>query len=173
MVLSTIRLGGWNRRSRRVRAFKRPRFASPAAEEGTGRWGAAVQNLRARSQRGRSARLRSLHRAHAGMSSRYDQREWARLERSLSKSCGLRPPRSVRGDERDPTYGEWIWRCEHANAGGSIDVHIANCVNPSALVPLALTISSKSVSVVIFVDETVHSMPRPLSYDKSEMSHEN
>jgi len=26
---------------------------------------------------------------------------------------------------------------------------------------------------VIFVDETVHSMPRPLSYDKSEMSHEN
>src|SRR5262249_14115975 len=41
-----------------------------------------------------------------GMSSRYDQREWARVERSLSKSCGLRPPRSVRGDERDPTYGE-------------------------------------------------------------------
>ena len=72
------------------------------------------------------------------MSSRYDQREWARLERlraigftptgtngelaakllsdgnqakrqrhwrgnSLPKSCGLRPPRSVRGDERDPT----------------------------------------------------------------------
>jgi len=64
-------------------------------------------------------------------------------------------------------------RYEHANAGGSIDVHIANCVNPSALVLLALTISSKSVSVVIFVDETVDSMPRPLSYDKSEMSHEN
>jgi len=26
---------------------------------------------------------------------------------------------------------------------------------------------------VIFVDETVHSMPRPLSYNRSEMSHEN
>src|SRR5262249_4379441 len=38
---------------------------------------------------------------------------------------------------------------------------------------LALTISSKSVSVVIFVDETVHSMPRPLSYAKTEMSNEN
>ena len=61
----------------------------------------------------------------------------------------------------------------NANAGGSIHVHIAGCVNPSALVPLALTISSKSVSVVIFVDETVHSMPQPLSYNKSEMSHEN
>jgi hypothetical protein len=42
----------------------------------------------------------------------------------------------------------------------------------AALVPLTLTIS-KSASVVIFVDETVHSMPRPLSYDRSEMSHEN
>src|SRR5262249_59098188 len=47
-----------------------------------------------------------LHRAHAGDVFPIHQREWARLERSLSKSCGLRPPRSVRGDERDLTYGE-------------------------------------------------------------------
>jgi hypothetical protein len=34
-----------------------------------------------------------------------------------------------------PTENEYE-DCEHANAGGSIDVHIANGVNPSALVPL-------------------------------------
>src|SRR5215831_17976043 len=70
----------------------------------------------------------------------------------------IRPTENEYEDASTPTLAE------------AIDVHIANCGNLSALVPLALTISSNSVSVVIFVDETVHSMPRPLSYDKSEMS---